>query len=213
MITRTLTTLALLAMTAPVAGSQETVRLAVGPESRLWIEGTTNVSRFTCTATDVDAKIEVELGFREAADFPRYLRSVQVTVPVTGLRCGNARMDADLRRALGADDATGVAYIMASFDALCGQKIEGYTVHTAGTLMLAGRENELEMDVSARHVEAGGIEAVGEVPIRMTDYGITPPRAMLGVVRARDRVVVKFDLTLSAATIASVTSLSEAVMR
>ena len=213
MMRRTLTTLALLVVVGPIAGAQGSVRLAVGAESRLWIEGTTNFSTWSCRATTLDAQIEVQLGFREAADFPHYLRSVQVKVPVSGLECGNDRMERDLRKALKADDGTGITYIMASFDAVEGQKVEGYTVHTVGTLMLAGRENSLAMDVNATRLAGGGVQAAGEVPILMTDFGIKPPRAMLGVVRAGDRVVVKFDLTLDRETIAGVTALSESISR
>src|SRR5690242_13054170 len=97
---RLLLVLGSLALPAGSVAAQSTMRLAVGQDSRLWIEGTSNVSAWSCKATNLDAEIEVELGFREAADFPRFLKSVQVKVPVAELKCGHDQMDKNLRKAL-----------------------------------------------------------------------------------------------------------------
>lgn len=64
-----LTTLALIEFIGTAANGQGTVRLAVGGDSRLWIEGSSNASSWTCTATTVDAAIDVDVGFREARIF------------------------------------------------------------------------------------------------------------------------------------------------
>jgi polyisoprenoid-binding protein YceI len=199
-----LKTLALIGFFGTTAHGQGTVRLAVGGDSRLWIEGSSNVSGWTCMATAVDAAIDVDVGFREAADFPKYLRSVRVKVPVTALKCGHDQMDNSLRKALRADDSTNVAYIVATFDAVKAGVTDSFTVQTVGTLILAGHENTVKMDVRATRSHDDALEAQGELPILMSDYGIRPPTGMFGVIRARNRVVVKFALTLAPETIAAV---------
>lgn len=205
---RSLWAIALLILGSWSASAQATMRLEVGRDSRLWIEGTSNLRGWSCKAASLDAQIEVELGFREAADFPRYLKSVQVKVPVSALQCGHERMNRDLRHALRADDGTPIQYVMATFDAVGNGESNGYIVHTVGTLTLAGRENTVKMDVNATQLAAGGVEARGEVPILMTAYGIKPPTALFGAIRAGDRVVVKFDLTVTPNAIAAVSALS-----
>jgi hypothetical protein len=40
----------------------------------------------------------------------------------------------------------------------------------------------------------GTVRARGALPILMTDYGISPPTALFGVLRTENRIVVKFDL-------------------
>ena len=80
------------------------------------------------------------------------------------------------------------------------------TLNAVGTLAMAGRENTVRMNVVAVRLPDGSVEAQGEIPIRMSDFGITPPTAMLGAVRARDRVIVKFAMKLSPATIAAVSA-------
>jgi len=50
----TFTILALIGLVRPAAQAQGTARLPVGADSRLWIEGTSNLSSWTCRATTVD---------------------------------------------------------------------------------------------------------------------------------------------------------------
>ena len=199
------TALALIALTATTGTAQATAQFAVGTASRLWIEGTTNVTGFSCAATEVDATVDVDRGFGEDTSLVKHVRAVQVKVPVAALKCGRDQMDRSLRKALKADDST-VTYIVASLAAEPVDSADDATLNAVGTLAMAGRENTVRMNVVAVRLPDGSVEAQGEIPIRMSDFGITPPTAMLGAVRARDRVIVKFAMKLSPATIAAVSA-------
>lgn len=197
--------LALIALSATTATTQPTAQFAVGMESRVWIEGKTNVNGFSCAAATVDATVAIDRAFSEDSALVKHVRSVQVKVPVAALKCGLDQMDKSLRKALRADDST-LTYIVASLAADTPDSTDAATLNTVGTLVIAGRENSVRMNVTAVRLPDGGIEARGEIPILMTDFGITPPTAMLGVVRARNRVIVKFAMRLSPATIAAVSA-------
>ena len=206
---RTLLGLALLATVASTGSSQETAtRVAGRVESRLWIEGSSNLSRWSCKATSVDAAIYVDSNAADFATLVRHVRSVTVRVPVAALTCGHAPMDRSLRAALNADDAPASANIVATLDAITGDDSASHTVHTAGSLRLAGRENAVKVDLSTS-LGDDGLEARGELPIRMSEYGIVPPTGLFGAIRCADRVVVKFALTVvSEASAVSATALS-----
>jgi len=205
MWTRTPITLALVAFLAMTARAQSVAELNVGDDSRVWIEGTTNVNSWNCSATAVDATIAVQVAFREDPDFPRYLKRVQVRVPVSALKCGHAQMEKSLRRALKADDAAGPSFITATFEAVRdgSDSTNALTVNTIGELAIAGRENSVKMDVGTSRLADGTIEARGAVPILMSDFGIEPPRALLGAVRANNRVIVRFAMRLGPEVVAA----------
>ena len=205
MWTRTPITLALVAFLATTARAQSVAELNVGDDSRVWIEGTTNVNSWNCSATAVDATIAVQVAFREDPDFPRYLKRVQVRVPVSALKCGHAQMEKSLRRALKADDAAGPSFITATFEAVRdgSDSTNALTVNTIGELAIAGRENSVKMDVGTSRLADGTIEARGAVPILMSDFGIEPPRALLGAVRANNRVIVRFAMRLGPEVVAA----------
>jgi hypothetical protein len=42
------------------------------------------------------------------------------------------------------------------------------------------------------------LTVTGELPLLMTDYGITPPKAMLGMLKTDPKIVVAFEVVLSA---------------
>src|SRR5512141_1927069 len=77
------------ASVARVEGS--VMRVPVRNDSRLWLEGTSNVRDWTCKATEMDAAIHVDA---EDASEPagltaKAVRGVSVKVPVRMLKCGH----------------------------------------------------------------------------------------------------------------------------
>jgi polyisoprenoid-binding protein YceI len=204
-MTRTyLTAAAFAGLFATTAAAQLTVRVAVAPESKLWIEGTSNLHGWSCTADKFDAVIEIDAAAASqlSTAAPKTLKRVDVKVPVKALKCGHGAMDGNLYKALKADESPDISYIMASFDAAAGEN-DGFTLKTSGTLALAGKENKLSMDVVATRLPDGTVKAVGMVPIKMTDFGIKPPTAMFGTLRTGDEVKVNFALTVGAKAIAA----------
>lgn len=189
---------------AATAAGQVTARVAVAPESKLWIEGTSNLHGWSCTAEKFDAAIEVDAAAASqlATAAPKTLKRVEVKVPVKALKCGHGGMDDNVYKALKADASPEISYIMATFDADAGAS-DGFTLKTTGTLAMAGKENKLSMDVVATRLPDGTVKATGTVPIKMTDFGIKPPTAMFGTLRTGDEVKVNFALTVGAKAIAA----------
>src|SRR5438445_2914532 len=174
MTTRYLTSLALTALLT-IAGSVkgQSVRLAVGTDSKLWIEGGSNLHDWSCKASAIDAAIDVdEALIKSRTASPTLLKKVQVKVPVRNLKCGHGGMDDNLYKALKADDSPDISYIMATFDAVPGEAKDSFTLHTVGMLTIAGKENSVTMDVVATRMPDGTVKATGVVPIMMTDYDV-----------------------------------------
>jgi polyisoprenoid-binding protein YceI len=203
-MTRTYIAAAALLGALAAVGAAQTTRIAVSPESKLWIEGTSNLHGWSCNAEKFEAAIELDAAAvaELATATPKALKRVEVKVPVKALKCGHGGMDDNLYKALKADDKSEISYILATFDAAPGEA-EGFTLKTSGTLAIAGKENKLTMDVVATRLPDGTVKATGMVPIKMTDYGIKPPTAMFGTLRTGDEVKVNFALTVGARAIAA----------
>lgn len=85
--------------------------LAVSPDSRLWIEGGSNLHAWSCTASTFDATIDVDEAMLKARPaFQTVLRRVRVTVPVRNLKCNYGGMDNNLYKALKADETPQITY-------------------------------------------------------------------------------------------------------
>jgi polyisoprenoid-binding protein YceI len=190
-----------------VVSAQDT-RVSVGSESKLWIEGTSNLHGWSCKATTLDAAIDLDaaLAAQVASAPPKALKRVQVKVPVKSLKCGHDAMDNNLYKALKADDTSDISYILATFEAVPGEEKDTFTLHTVGTLSVAGAENKIEMDVVASRMPDGSVTAKGFVPIKMTDYGIKPPTAIFGRLKTGNEVKINFELTIGAKALAAATA-------
>ena len=200
MTKRYLTSLALTAL-CTFAGSAraQSIRLAVAPESKLWIEGGSNLHGWSCKASSIDAMIDVDEAFLKS-NSPTLLKKVQVKVPVRNLKCGHGGMDNNLYKALKADDAPDISYILGTFDVVPGAS-DAFTVKSVGTLKIAGSEKTVNMDVTASKQPDGSLRAEGELPLLMTDFGVKPPTAMLGTLRTDNKVTVKFTLLVGSQTL------------
>lgn len=199
---------AILALVASMAAAQEVAKVPVSPESKLWIDGTSNLHAWSCKATQLDATVELDASAaaRVAAAAPKALKRVEVKVPVRSLKCNHGGMDGNVYKALKADDAPEISYIMASFEATPADGAENFVVHATGTLTIAGKQNNIDMDVTATRLVDGTVKATGVVPIKMTDYGIKPPTAIFGRLKTGDEVKVNFELTVGAKAIAAALS-------
>ena len=204
MVGTRIATAALLVFVAAAAGAQD-IRVAVGSESKLWIEGTSNLHGWSCKATTLDAAIDLDaaLAAQVSSAPPKALKRVQVKVPVKSLKCGHGGMDDNLYKALKADATPEISYILATFEAVPGEMKDTFTLHTVGALTIAGSENKIEMDVTATRLADGSVMAKGLVPIKMTDFGIQPPTAIFGRLKTGNEVKVNFELTIGAKAIAA----------
>jgi hypothetical protein len=171
-------------------------RLAVRDDSKLWIEGSSNLRSWSCETRALDADISVDPSWEraviaEGVNLSTLVRRVDIRVPVQSLKCGNRRMERIMYDALKVSE---VGYILGSFDAVPGAAEDTLVVHTKGTLTVAGRENAVRMDVRAERLPGGVIRATSAVSILMTDYGVKPPIALLGMLQTDNKIVVKFEL-------------------
>lgn len=194
-----------LALVASMAGAQETAKVPVSPDSKIWIDGTSNLHDWSCKATQLDATVELDASAaaRVAAAAPKALKRVEVKIPVRSLKCNHGGMDGNVYKALKADDDPEISYIMASFDAAPSEGADSFVVHAVGTLTIAGKENKIDMDVTATRLPDGTVKATGMVPVKMTDYGIKPPTAIFGRLKTGDEVKVNFELNVGAKAIAA----------
>lgn len=201
---RTVRFAAALALVAAAAGAQNITRLNVTAESKLWIDGTSNLHDWSCKADKIDAVVDMDALAAASVNVaaPKAVKKVEVKIPVKALHCNHGGMDGNVYKALKADQAPEISYIMATLEAVPGTGDE-VTLKTVGSLTIAGKENTIGMDVEATRLPDGTLKAKGVIPIKMTDYGIMPPTAIFGRLKTGDEVKVNFELVVGAKAIAA----------
>jgi polyisoprenoid-binding protein YceI len=160
--------------------------LSLSKDSRLWLEGTSTVRSYKCSASKLDV---TAIGEPTAAP-AEIVKTASLVVPVAQLDCGNKTMNEHMRKALKADKFQQISWTMTSYD------VQGSSVTVDGKLTIAGKENAIQLKGTGT-AENGVIRFKGSKQFKMTEYGVKPPSLMLGTMKVGDPVTVSFDLVLS----------------
>ena len=108
-------------------------------------------------------------------------------------------MNSDMREAMKEEEFPLIRYSLITASLLSGD-VETSTAiifNTVGTLSIAGRSKRVEIPVNAERLPDGKFRIAGSSQLSMFEFGITPPTAFFGLIRAHDRLVVHFDLLVA----------------
>jgi polyisoprenoid-binding protein YceI len=189
-------------MTAAIGGAaiaQDPLRLTIRPNSKLTIDGSSNVHDWSCNSSEFAATVEVNPDFPSAplTDVVKPITSVTVVVPVKSLKCGHNKMDANMYKALKADEFGEIRYTLTSHEVdRTTATADSFTALTKGQLTVSGKQIAVEIPVKTVRQLSGAAIGEGSVTLKMTDFGITPPVALLGALRTRNEIEIAFRVLL-----------------
>ena len=182
---------AVLLLTAASAGPIERMTLAGG--SRLWFDGTSTLRSWTCTADKIEAKIDAEPGVNDAVlEGRKVAGTLEVEFPVANLECKNGTMNEHMRKALVATKHPEITFNLSGYDLTKGTP-PGATVQ--GSLTMNGQSHPIAVPVQFARAD-GALRVTGKVPVKMTEWGVVPPKLMMGTIKVGEVVTVQFDLLL-----------------
>lgn len=188
---RWIVALAALAFVAASGPLLDALRLK--PESRLWFAGTSTVRNWDCKAPNIQAAIDAEAGATVAVLGGRKaVRTVEVTFPVSALDCENRTMNNHMRNALNAEQHQFIRFTLTNYTLA---KAAATTGTLDGTLMINGQTKPITVPVQFADA-AGALRVTGRYPLAMTQWGVQPPRLMMGTMKVGDTITVNFDLLL-----------------
>ena len=187
----------------PAAG--RSISFALDPGSTLELDGDSTLHKYSAKADGVAAQIGVDgpraatigsaLGVEELIR-GRFVSKFELTVAVDKLHSGDSGLDKNMRKALKGDQFKEIRFRMDAYDVTGAPTVGApLTIVLHGRLSLAGVERKI--DVQAVGTSAGGgVRLTGSKGLLMTDYGITPPKMMLGTIKTANLITVKFNATL-----------------
>ena len=182
-----------LLVTSPIAAVAQDAPAALKlTVVRVSIAGTSNIHPFTASTTDVRMsrlvlapadgdrlQAAAKAGGVEAFDIA--IRAASLTSPKEGI-------DKNMHKALKVTEHPEIAFRLARLEAGAAAN----SLKAVGTLKIAGVEKEVVFAIKTT-VNASTITVVGEVNLVMTDYGIAPPKAMLGMLKTDPKITVTFE--------------------
>jgi hypothetical protein len=183
---------ALYALASP---EQDGAGAALGLASaRVSIAGTSNIHAYTASTTavrvvDVTLANAAPSGWNDVLE-PGAIQTFAVSIPAASLSSPKDGLDKAMHKALKVAAFPEITFKLS--------RVENGAagMRGLGTLTIAGVARAVSLSLStARHEST--LTVKGEVPLLMTDFGITPPKAMLGMLKTDPKVVVTFEVVVT----------------
>jgi len=200
MTTRTIasiTLMSLLALTAPGArltAAQEPARQAVQlVSSRIALAGTSNIHAYTAVTTAARLVRVQVTGAATGDDMwgaivnNGALESFEIAVPAVTLSSPRDGLDKNMHKALKVTEHPDITFRLSRLE-----RGDAGAMRGIGVLTIAGVAREVTLPLKTARTGAN-LTVSGEVQLLMTDYGVTPPKAMLGMLKTDPKVTVTFE--------------------
>ncbi len=172
----------------------------IRPHSQIVLKGASNINQFMFRSDKIDGTGYIDTSAARLKNANASIgKAIDVffQVDVKTFDSGNSRMNGDMFDALKAEEYPAIEFTLVSlrYDRLLSQITAEFSV--LGALRVAGVENTISLTVIVTQITNDLYHLQGSKKIRMTDYKIDPPKALFGLVQARDMLTVVFDFYAS----------------
>lgn len=182
---RTLIFSLILIATIAVAQSQNVYRLS-SESSKLLVTGTSSIHDWEMKASDFNSEALLQV----SPDKTVSVTQVEFSCPVAGINSGNRIMDNKTYKALKEEQHPLINFLINPQNNV---RISEDNHTVSGLLTIAGKTKEVKFPCNVTFTGRERFKISGEAPLKMTDFGIEPPTAMMGALKTGDEVVVRFD--------------------
>lgn len=187
--------------TAPIASAQDASARLSMVAARVSITGTANLYEFKASTTDVQlTRIAVARGLPAGPALlaaivnPGALEAFEVIVSAGTLTSSQEGLDQDMHNALKVAEYPDITFRLVRIEAQPAG--EANALGAIGMLTIAGVEREVAFGLRAA-ANASTVTVIANIPLLMTDYGITPPSAMRGLLKTDPEITVSFEVVLA----------------
>lgn len=173
-------------------------QIAVRWGGSLRVEGDSTLHKWSCASTSTEMTFSLADGAPQSlaeAIKASKIKSMNVKIAVAGLKSGETGLDKNMRKAMRENEFPNVVYHLDKYEMAKDSANGVFAAKTSGQLTIAGVTKPVGIDVEF-HLGPDGAAVKGSYTLKMSDYGITPPTLMLGTIKVRDPVTIRFDLDL-----------------
>jgi len=170
-------------------------RLIVQPASKMSIDGKTNVNDFTCAIAKYSGTDTLVLHEGGRNTRPVFVKG-SVGLDASTFDCGMAIMTSDFRKTIKSDKFPAIVIDFISFERTPSYAQKEENFKGILKISLAGVTKLFEVDCSIEAKESGMIHLKGGRNFTFADFGLKPPSRMMGSIKVKEDLTVKFHLVL-----------------
>lgn len=159
-------------------------------DSKLSIIGASNVTDFECLYED-DFQTNTLSHFFTLENKVVRVSGDTLKLAIDNFDCGRRGINRDFRKSLKSNEYPSIDISLIDFES-SNKLLERVNV----LISLAGNERKYALEFKSTYQDEDIIEIQGEQKLSMTDFNIDPPTALLGLIKVRDELTIKFTLFL-----------------
>ena len=155
-------------------------------QSKLTVTGTSSLHDWEEVAEQQSGSLAMDQGGESPS-----ITSLSFAVEAESLKSGKTGMDKNTYKALNTDKYKQITFKLDQVKSMAA-KGPGHKLVAVGQLTISGKTNKVEIDME---LLASGDKVVlkGSKALKFTDFGLEPPKALMGTIKTGDDIVVHFD--------------------
>ena len=165
-------------------------KIRVAPDSKVVISGTTNVNGFTCRYNLKEMELPIRLAYNDSAEQIQF-SNAQLKLANDCFDCGGKAINKDFRDLLKTEEHPEVELRLLYVDP---PQPNDPKIGVGMEIKIAGTARIYETRLYCK--QQGDIRVDGTIPLKLTDFGLEPPRKVLGMIKVHDEIKVQVALRL-----------------
>ena len=187
--------LILVAGTSFLQAGHSKVKWLILKGATLNVAGSTNINTFSCIIPDYSIP-DTLICYKNPGKELAIAMTGGVSLPIFSFDCHNNMMTADLRKTLKAKEFPKLNIHFISLRKFPELKTIPENITGMVYIELAGISKKFEVNYTISMDEQKVIHLVGKRSVNFSDFHITPPRKLGGIIQTKDKLDVEFHLRL-----------------
>jgi len=126
------------------------------------------------------------------------LSSLNFSLPAKNLKSGKSAMDKNTYKALNTDANPNISFVLTSATVVSTGG-NNYKLNCQGKMSIAGKTNKTELVATGIYNPADkSFTVTGVKKMKMTDYNVKPPTALLGTIKTGNDITISYNLKFKA---------------
>lgn len=163
---------------------------AIPQKSSIIVTGTSTLHDWEMKVSNILSSFTINLVDAQQLEFS----NARLTFKANHLQSDNSGLDEKAHEALKAEKHQMISFTQTE-KIVVKLSNNQFKSKVRGNLNIAGSTKPVELEIEGEQLPDGSFRVKGEKALKMTTFGVTPPKAMLGAIRSGDDIVVRFDVT------------------
>jgi hypothetical protein len=169
------------------------------PQSTLEVNGKTNINSFCCNSKERFPSGQLSYQIENGSAVMQF-ENATLNIQISKLDCGAKAINKDLNKALQADQYPNITIdLKEAFNLECNDLSDcdrWIDFETNSDITIVCTSKSVNIPVKVKKVDEQRFQISGGTNIKLCDFGVEAPTALLGLIKVKDRLEIKFDLLI-----------------